>query len=128
MISYTTTLTNLPPDALAPFFSDWSRPPTLDRRARILTGSDHAILAYDNTQLVGIITAITDHAQWAFIPFLEVLPTHRNRGIGTQLVRHMLDTLKNYPCIDLSCDPELQPFYAKLGMIRSHGMMLRTAN
>jgi hypothetical protein len=48
------------------------------------------------------------------------------RGIGSELVRRMLEKLRDYPCIDLCCDPEMQPFYAKLGMTPSVGMSVRS--
>lgn len=58
------------------------------------------------------MTAITDGVLAAFIPSLEVLPAYRGRGIGTELMRRMLTELARYPDVDLSCDAELQPFYA----------------
>jgi len=40
-------------------------------------------------------------------------------------MRRMLALLSGIPAIDLTCDPLLQPFYAKLGMVPSVGMILR---
>ncbi len=37
----------------------------------------------------------------------------------------MLEKLCVIPAIDLTCDPSLQPFYAKLGMVPSVGMVVR---
>jgi len=37
----------------------------------------------------------------------------------------MLKKLRSIPAIDLTCDPSLQPFYAKLGMVPSVGMVVR---
>jgi hypothetical protein len=37
----------------------------------------------------------------------------------------MLDLLGDYPCIDLTCDARLQPFYEEFGMQRSTGMVIR---
>ena len=74
--------------------------------------------------MVGFVTAITDHVQSAFIPLLEVLPEYQNQGIGTELVNRMLGKLEEIPSIDLCYDPPLQPFYERLGMARSVGMMI----
>jgi len=40
-------------------------------------------------------------------------------------VRRMLDQLRAYPCVDLTCDSHLQPFYERFGMTHSVGMVLR---
>jgi GNAT superfamily N-acetyltransferase len=53
------------------------------------------------------------------------VPDYRGRGIGTELMRRMLDTLRALYMIDLLCDPELQPFYARLGMRPATGMLVR---
>jgi hypothetical protein len=37
----------------------------------------------------------------------------------------MLDALSDYSDIDLSCDPELQPFYARFGMLPGVSMYIR---
>ncbi len=47
------------------------------------------------------------------------------RGIGLELMKRMLETLKDCQCIDLACDPEMQSFYEKLGTLRSTGMVIR---
>ncbi|MBA2682288.1 MAG: GNAT family N-acetyltransferase, partial [Ktedonobacteraceae bacterium] len=70
-------------------------------------------------------TAITDHVLCAYIPLLEVLPSYQGQGIGTELVRRMLEKLNNIYMVDLLCDPDLQPFYARAGMQPTTGMLLR---
>lgn len=71
------------------------------------------------------LRAISDGLLSAYIPFLEVLPAYRGRGIGQELTRRMLDKLTRLYMVDLLYDPELQPFYARLGMKAASGMMLR---
>jgi predicted N-acetyltransferase YhbS len=56
---------------------------------------------------------------------LEVLPSWQGRGIGTELMRRMLDTLAGIYMVDLLCDEELQPYYERLGMRRATGMLVR---
>jgi len=92
-----------------------------------LKNSDEIVLAIDQKtqRVVGFITAITDHVLSAYIPFLEVLPEYRGRGIGKELVDFMLARLSNLYMIDLLCDQELQAFYAKRGMVEARGMMMR---
>jgi ribosomal protein S18 acetylase RimI-like enzyme len=74
---------------------------------------------------VGFISAISDGVLAAFIPNLEVLPEYQGKGIGLELTKRMLDSLKHLYSIDLMCDEDVQPFYEKLGMRRYSGMIYR---
>ncbi len=124
---YTDSLVGLGPEMLQGFFESWKSPPPLETRWRMIRNSRHIWLAIDKAsgKVVGLINAITDDANFAFIPLLEVLPEYRSKGIGTQLVQRMLRTLQGYPCIDLTCDENVQPFYERCGMLRSRGMVIR---
>ncbi len=119
-LRYTTSLDGVTAQMLAGFFDGWRTPPSPQRHLEILHGSRHVLLAVDHAsaQVVGFINAVGDGCHSAFIPLLEVLPAWRGRGIGTELVRRMLEELGHYRCIDLTCDAELEPFYARLGMTR----------
>lgn len=61
----------------------------------------------------------------AYIPFLEVLPEYKNKGIGKELVNRMLKELDDIYMIDLCCDDDLVPYYDKFGMTKTNGMILR---
>ena len=76
-------------------------------------------------QVIGYINAISDGVLVAYIPHLEVLPAYQGQGIGSELVRRMLDTLRGLYMIDLICDAEVQPFYERLGLTRYTGMIKR---
>ena len=127
MIHYTDTTAGMTPDHLQGFFTHWANPPTAEALLRILQGSDYIVLAIDSdaNRVVGYITAITDGVSCAYIPHLEVFEGLRGQGIGQELVRRMLEKLNHLYMIDLMCDPELQPFYEKLGFRRSTGMLIR---
>lgn len=75
--------------------------------------------------VIGFVTALTDGVQAAFIPLLEVLPDYRERGIGSELMRQVLERLGDIPAVDLTCRPEMQTFYARFGMQPSVGAVLR---
>ncbi len=59
------------------------------------------------------------------VPLLEALPEYRGRGIGSELVRRMLEKLDDLYMVDLLYDSELQRFYASPGMRPATGMMVR---
>src|SRR5262249_47495895 len=95
-------------------------------RLDLLLGSDLASLAFDGSKLVGFATAVSDGVLAAYIPFLEVLPSHQGRGIGTELVRRILDRLDDLYMVDVVCDASLEPFYERLGFLKlDRGMGLR---
>jgi GNAT superfamily N-acetyltransferase len=126
-IEYTTSLAGVAPEHLHGFFERWPSPPSAERHLAILEGSYRVVLAREQneSQVVGFVNAISDGVLYAFIPLLEVLPSHRGRGIGSELVRRVFDELTDFYAVDLMCDPELQPFYERLGMRRAVGMITR---
>jgi ribosomal protein S18 acetylase RimI-like enzyme len=125
-ITYTDMLDNLTADHLrGGFFAGWPNPPSPETHLRVLYGSSHIVLARDGEQVVGYITAITDGVLAAYIPHLEVLPAYKGQGIGSELVRRMLDKLRDLYMIDLICDTDVQPFYERLGMRPYTGMIYR---
>ncbi len=127
MITYTDSLDGITAEKLNGFFIGWPNPPKPDAHLRILKGSTHIILAIDDQSgnVVGFMNAITDGVLNAFIPLLEVLPSHQHQGIGAELVRQMLDKLHNLYAIDLLCDADLQPFYERFGMRPYTAMLYR---
>ncbi|MBK8051295.1 MAG: GNAT family N-acetyltransferase [Anaerolineales bacterium] len=109
------------------FFVGWPNPPAPATHLRLLGCSDYVVLAIDAVtgRVVGFITAISDGVLSAYIPLLEVLPDYQGQGIGEELVRRMLARLRDLYMVDLLCDPDLQPFYARAGMRPATGMLLR---
>ena len=127
MIDYVDTVEGITEQDLKGFFVDWPKPPSPQTHLRLLANSDHIVLAVDSKtgHVVGFITAITDGVLSAYIPFLEVLPAYQGRGIGSELIRRMLAKLSKLYMVDLLCDAELQPFYARFAMTPATGMMVR---
>lgn len=127
MIQYADSVKGITTEMLQGFFEGWKRPHSPEGHLTILKNSDHVVLAIDPEaeKVIGFVTALTDGVQAAFIPLLEVLPAYRSRGIGSALMSKMLKKLRGIPAIDLTCDPSLQDFYARLGMVPSVGMVIR---
>jgi ribosomal protein S18 acetylase RimI-like enzyme len=127
MIRYVDTVDDVSPANLNGFFVGWPIPPSPATHLRLLQGSDTVVLAIDDEtgNVVGFVTAITDGVLAAYIPHLEVLPAYQGRGIGSELMRRLLARLGDHYMIDLLCDPDVQPFYARLGMRPATGMLIR---
>lgn len=126
MVSYLESAKGLGPVQLAGFFVGWPRPPTPERHLELLHGSHAVAIAVDDAAVVGFATAISDGVLSAFIPLLEVLPSHQRRGVGTQLVQRLLAQLEHLYMVDVCCDAELERFYRRLGFrTLDRGMGLR---
>lgn len=127
VVTYRYSAEGITPDQLKGFFVGWPNKPSPEVHLRLLRGSDEVVIAVDEATgaVVGFTIAITDRVLSAYIPLLEVLPEYQGRGIGSELVRRMLERLKGLYMIDVLCDEQIVPFYEKLGMRRTIGVILR---
>ena len=112
---------------LAGFFVGWPNPPSPGAHRRLLEGSGAFVVAVEpgTTRVVGYATALTDGILSAYISHLEVLPEFRGRGIGSNLVRALLERIGDLYMIDVVCDEDVQPFYERLGLQRWNAMIRR---
>ena len=126
-ITYQSDLQGITADRLQGFFVGWPHPPSPATHLRILQRSDYIELAVDaaSGQVVGFVNAISDGVLTAYMPLLEVLPAYQGQGTGATLVTRLLARLEHLYMVDMLCDADVQPFYARLGMRPATGMMLR---
>jgi ribosomal protein S18 acetylase RimI-like enzyme len=122
---YTTSTEGIFPEMLTGFFDGWPNPPSTEKHLELLQNSYKVVLAMDVGKVAGFITAISDGVLSAYIPLLEVLPDYKSNGIGKELVNRMLIELSNIYMIDIMCDPDLQAYYEKFGMVKANGMVIR---
>ncbi|HYI25000.1 MAG TPA: GNAT family N-acetyltransferase [Thermomicrobiales bacterium] len=127
MIEYRDSHDGIESRQLTGFFVGWPNPPSPETHLRLLNGSDIVVVAFDTgaDRVVGYITALTDGVLMAYISSLEVLPEWQGRGIGSELVRRVLDRLQSLYAIDLLCDDDVLPFYERLGLTRATGALMR---
>lgn len=76
-IQYTIDLNSLSSLNLDGFFVGWPAAPSNEVFQKLLHGSYKVVLAYEGKKLLGFITAISDGVLSAYIPLLEVLPSHQ---------------------------------------------------
>ena len=127
-ISYTKQVSEITEEMIADgFFNGWGNPPSKAKHVEILQKSFVSYVAIDTetNQIVGFINAVSDGVLSAYIPLLEVVKPYQNIGIARELVRHMVEELKDVYMVDLLCDGEFQAFYEKMGFFRGRGMMIR---
>jgi GNAT superfamily N-acetyltransferase len=126
VITYRLDASGIGPQDLAPFFEGWPTPPSLDRRLAAVRGADHVAFAFDGDLLVGFATALSDGALIAYLSLLEVIASHRRRGIGTGLVGALEREIGDLYGLDLCCDEDVVPFYERQGFSRVAGMVRRS--
>ena len=127
MIIYQTDLNNICESNLKGFFVGWAHPLSPKQHLKILENSEYIVLAVesDSERVIGFVNALSDGVNFAFIPMLEVLPKYQKKGIGSTMMHTLLNNLKDIVCIDLTCDENMQGFYQRFSMLKSHGMILR---
>ncbi len=127
MIKYLTAVETIKTDNLNGFFVGWPTPPSPDKLLEILQNSYKIVLAIDDStdNVIGFINAISDKTLSAYIPFLEVLPDYQKQGIGSELVKSMLEELQEFYMIDLCCDIELNEFYRKFNFSHANAQIIK---
>jgi ribosomal protein S18 acetylase RimI-like enzyme len=123
MIEYTTKLENIDEIQLKGFFVGWPNPPSEKTFMKLLKGSYRVVLAVDDNQVIGFISAVSDGVLSAYIPLLEVLPEYQSKGVGKELVSKMKEELSHLYMIDLLCDENLIPYYEKQGMSKATALI-----
>lgn len=128
-IAFTETIDGLRADQLAGFFVGWNAAPSAELHLAALRRSDRVVIASDTRagSVVGFVTALTDGLISAYITLLEVRPSYQRRGIGTQLVHRVLESLRPLYMIDALCDEDVMPFYKRFDVTRAVGVAWRDA-
>ncbi len=87
--------------------------------ARTWAKSFATVLAFADGRLVGVARAISDGEREALIVGAAVRPDFQRRGIGTAMMRALIEDLKRTAVL-LTCDEDQNvPFYSNLGF-RTH--------
>ena len=80
--------------------------------------------AYQENQLLGFIRAVGDGASVVLIQDIIVLPEHRRKGIGTALLRTMMDRYAAVYQMELMTDdrPDTVAFYESPGFKKTQDL------
>jgi ribosomal protein S18 acetylase RimI-like enzyme len=125
-ITYDLSAEDLEADDLGSgFFDGWATPLSPSEHLQLLRHATHVVLATEDTMVVGFVNALSDGVLSAYIPLLEVIPSHRGRGIGSELVRRLLLQIGPIYMVDVMCDDDVVPFYERLGFTRAGGVVRR---
>ena len=75
------------------------------------------LAAYEDDELLGIIRAVGDGCTIVFVQDILVFPGHQRRGVGTALLKAVLDRYPDVRQVELVTDntPKTMAFYKSLG-------------
>lgn len=98
-----------------------------DDPVSLRAGFENSLLTlacYDGDRLVGIIRTVGDGNTIVYIQDVLVDPSYQRKGIGSALIRSVLDRFKNVRQIVLSTDAQLSSiaFYESLGFRKMEDM------
>jgi GNAT superfamily N-acetyltransferase len=97
----------------------WSSVNKPDALYNGLLASHALVTAWDEERLVGLGNAISDGHLVVYFPHLVVHPDHQGRGIGTALMRRLLERYRGFHQQSLIADGRAIAFYKKLGFTRA---------
>ena len=90
---------------------------TFDQLMRGIGNSLDCISYEENGELIGLIRTVGDGETIIYIQDILIMPEHQDRGIGSQLIQHVLEKYKHVRQIALMTDmePKQHKFYKKNG-------------
>lgn len=109
----------------------WADDDRLDRAARVLAGARFGVVAAADGVAVGAGMVLGDGATFAYLKDVVVRPEWQGRGVGTRIVRALLDVLRRSDpegmLVTLFTGQHLAGFYERFGFAgpgRLYGMSL----
>ncbi|KEI97013.1 acetyltransferase [Clostridium botulinum A2B7 92] len=87
-----------------------------EQLAKAMEQSWYVIYAYDGEKLVATSRVVSDGIINAYVCGLGVIEEYRNKGIGTEISKRLMDYFKNDNVhIQLFCEEKLVSYYEKMG-------------
>ena len=80
--------------------------------------------AYDGDKLVGVIRTVGDGFSVVFVQDILVFPEYQRQGIGTKLLREIMERFSSVYQLELMTDnsPETISFYQSVGLVKADDM------
>ena len=82
---------------------------------RLVREASRVVGLYSNGEQIGFCRAVTDNNSFAYLADVYVLPEHRGRGLGLELVREMIERGPYAKVRWLLHTRDMQRLYEKLG-------------
>ena len=95
----------------------WKTAEYPNRLYSAIKNSDYVMSVWDNNELIGLISAISDGAINVFITYLLVKPEYQKRGIGKILLTDFCKKFEGYGRRIVSTEIDKEEFYNKFGFV-----------
>lgn len=88
------------------------------------------VVAVANNEVIGMGRLVGDGVMYWYLQEIIVLPEYQGNGIGTSIVNHLLEYIKNntfegdFTCVGLTAAEGKETFYERFGFKKSNGMNL----
>jgi ribosomal protein S18 acetylase RimI-like enzyme len=82
-----------------------------------IKNSDYVMSVWDNNELIGLISAISDGAINVFITYLLVKPEYQKQGIGKILLTDFCKKFEGFGRRIVSTEIDKEEFYNKFGFL-----------
>jgi ribosomal protein S18 acetylase RimI-like enzyme len=93
--------------------------PLADKRpadlALVFANSMFRCFALDNERLIGAGRVLADGCDTAYLCDVAVLPSHQGQGIGSEIIRKLVDLSKSHTKMILYAVPGREALYSKFG-------------
>ncbi|MBI4783648.1 MAG: GNAT family N-acetyltransferase [Oscillatoriophycideae cyanobacterium NC_groundwater_1537_Pr4_S-0.65um_50_18] len=99
--------------------NSWSSASKPDRLIQALHHSDSLITAWEYQRLVGLGNAISDGYLVVYFPHLIVHPKYQDLGIGSEIMRRLMEKYRGFHQQMLVAVPDAIEFYKKCGFERA---------
>jgi GNAT superfamily N-acetyltransferase len=111
----------LPLDSVVALYkaNEWSSAEKPELLHKALLSSHSLVTAWNGITLVGLGNAISDGYLVVYYPHLLVLPEYQCKGIGTEIMRRLMERYQGFHQHMLIADGRALDFYFKCGFERA---------
>ena len=102
----------------------WANRRSIEGIEKMLDGTLLTLGAWEGYRLIGFVRVITDGIYRALIDDVVVEESKRGIGIGSELMRRVIDRLAEVEEVFLRCGEGVVPFYERHRFERSNGVIM----
>lgn len=93
--------------------------------AQLVAASQRTVVAVDAGEVVGFARGITDGLSNGYLSMLVVAPSHRGKGVGSALVKHIVGEDAGVTWVVRTGREGAEEFFARSGFVASSATMER---
>ena len=102
----------------------WANQRSIEGIQTMLDGTPLTLGAWEGDRLIGFVRVITDGIYRALIDDVVVEESKRGTGIGSELMRRIIERLAEVEEVFLHCGEQVVSFYEQHRFERSHGVVM----